>query len=176
VALTAVGVARAQPRREPAPVDPARRSEEYVIPSGAEPLLADMLGSGVTLPGGCTFGDGQVARTSVRATYACGSEQVVLELLHPSVAPASGVRTERFAVTVKSGTPPRELVKAVADRVRAREAGFQWTVPPDVERSSGTSAPGRGASKTTLLFAVAALAIVAFWRLRRGSARRSKAD
>src|SRR5262245_28198660 len=107
-AMAVIGVARARPE-DAIPADADREDEQYVIKPGAEPLLADMLGSGQTLPGGCTLGDGQIERTSVLATYTCGGEKVVLQLLHPELAPSGGVRTRRFAVTVKSGTPPGGL-------------------------------------------------------------------
>src|SRR2546422_9753986 len=95
-AMAVVGIARAQPEGAPAPVDAARQNERYVILPGAEPMFADMLGSGQTLPGGCTVGDAEIERTSVLATYTCGGGQVVLQLLHPEIAPPGGVRTQRF--------------------------------------------------------------------------------
>src|SRR5215510_2784137 len=86
-ALAVVGIARAQPAQEPAPVDAARQNEKYIIQPGAEALFADMLGQGQTLPGGCAFSGGQIERTSVLATYTCRGGSVVLQLLHPEIAP-----------------------------------------------------------------------------------------
>ena len=125
-AMALIGIARAQPGGAPTPVDATRQNEHYAIPPGAEPLFSAMLGSGQTLPGGCTLSSGQIEYTSVRATYTCGGGQVVLELVHPDVARPGGVRTQRFAVTVKSGTPPDGLVETIAERIRARETGFEW--------------------------------------------------
>ena len=146
------------------PVDAARQTERYVIQPGAEPLFADMLGSGQTLPGGCTLSDGQIERTSVLATYTCGGGQVVLQLLHPEIAPPGGVRTQRFAVTMKSGGPPAGLVEAVAERIRAREAAFEW------------KSLGRGGARTMRravpVAAGAAVTSLVFWALRRLAARR----
>src|SRR5690349_18946827 len=115
-ALTLGTTARAQTESAPADVDAARSSERYGIEPGAEQLLATMLGSGETLSGGCKLDDGQIQRTAVVATYVCSGGNVVLQLDHPDVAPPGGVRTGRFAITVKSGTPPSGLVDAVAER------------------------------------------------------------
>ena len=113
---------------EPVVVDAARQSEKYGIQPGAESLFADMLGGDQTLPGGCKLDDGQIERISVLATYTCGGgEQVVLQLVHPETAPPGGIRTERFALSVKSGAAPAGLVEAVAERIRARESAFAGT-------------------------------------------------
>jgi len=171
--MAVIGVARAQSEGAPMAVDAARQDEDYVIQPGAEPLFAEMLGNGQTLPGGCAFSSGQIARTSVLATYTCGGEQVVLQLLHPESAPSGGVRTQRFVITVKSGVPPAALVEAVADRVRAREAAFEWT------RLPGRPVGGRGTliTRSAVEIAVGAVvAIVLFWALRRLAARRRRPD
>ena len=169
-AATAVGgIARAKPEGAPKPPDATPQNEQYVIQPGAESLFADMLGSGQTLPGGCTLGDGKIERTSVLATYTCGGGQLVLELLHPETAQTGGVRTQRFAVTVKSGPPPAGLVDAVADRIRAREAAFEWK-----RIDAGVEHTMRGAQTTRWVVVVAAAAAVAvvFWALRRLTGRR----
>src|SRR5262249_30358102 len=120
--MVVVGIARAQPGGASTPADAGGGNERYVITPGAGPPVGDMLGSDVTLPGGCTFQDGKIERTSVLATYECGGGPVVLQLFHPEAAPRGSVRTQRFAIAVKSGTPPGGLVDAVAERIRAREA------------------------------------------------------
>ena len=169
LATTAVvGGAHAQPGPPPQSMDPARLTEKYVIEPGTEALFADMLGSGQTLPAGCTFGDGQIERTSVIGTYACGDTPVVLQLLHPELAPRGALRTQRFAITVKSGTPPAGLVEAVAERIRAREAAFEWKT---VE--GGASAGGGPTPRWAVAFGAAA-AILAFWAVRRLVARRRR--
>src|SRR2546425_13194588 len=167
-AMVVVGIARAQPERAPIPVDAAGQNDQYVIQPGAEPLFADMLGSGQTLPGGCRLSDGQIERTEVLATYTCGGGQVVLQLLHPEIAHTGGVRTQRFAVTVKSGAPPAGLVDAVADRIRAREAAFEWK-----RIGAGGEHTMRGAQTTRWVVVVAAAApvTVVFWALRRLTGR-----
>ena len=148
--------------------DAARQRERYVIQPGAEQLFADMLGTGQQLPGGCTLGEGKIERTSVVATYACGAERVVLELVHPSVAPNRAVRTERLAVGVKSGTPPAGLLDAVADRIRAREAAFQWTAVGD---QSGAGAQSRW---PVAIATGVVVGILALWILRRIAAARRR--
>ena len=166
-AVALVGIACATPARASAAVDAARHAEQYVILPGAEPLLSDMLGSGQTMPGGCTFTDGRIERTSVIASYTCGAAAVVLELLHPAVARPGGVRTQRFAITASSGTPPPGLVDALADRIRAREAAFEWTNLGQRR----TQAPRR-----LIWIAVggAVAAVLALWALRRLAVRRRR--
>ncbi len=152
----------------PPPVDAARQNERYVIEAGAESLLAEMLGRGETLPGGCTLTDGKIERTTVLATYSCGDRQVVLQLLHPALAPSRAVRTGRFAIATTSGPPPAGLVEAVAERIRAREAAFEWT---DV---GGARTPTR--RWPVLLGGGALAAILALWALRRRASRRTRSD
>jgi hypothetical protein len=175
--MAVVGIARAQPGGVPTPVDAARQNEHYVIPPGAEPLFSEMLGSGQALAGGCTFINGQIARTSVLGTYTCAEGQVVLQLLHPEVAPRGGVRTERFVITVKSGAPPAGLTEAVAERVRAREGAFEWTAAPAFQEG-GRRILGGGDTQTTGLpvrvAAAAAVGILLFWVLRRLATRRRR--
>lgn len=120
-------VAFAQTDGVPAEIDAARASERHAIGPGTEALLSDMLGRGEALPGGCAFASGRIERTSVVATYTCGADQIELRFLHPEVAPPGSVRTKAFAIAGTAGTPPAELVAAIADRVRAREATFEWT-------------------------------------------------
>jgi hypothetical protein len=158
-AMAVAGIASAQPASE----EPAGQPEEYVIRPGVEPLVSEMLGSGQTLPGQCTFSDGRIERTAVVATYTCGAASVVVQLIHPSAAPSGGVRTQRFVIAVKSGAPPTGLVEALADRIRAREAEFEWTDLGGGGRRTRRVAVG--------VAAVAAVAIVLFWALRRRSTR-----
>ena len=163
-AMIVFGIAHAQAEEPPPEVDAARQNEQYVIQAAAEPLFADMLGLGDTVPGGCTFSDGKIERTSVVATYTCGGAQIVLRLVHPTSAPDGAVHTQQFAVAVESGTPPAGLVNAVADRIRAREAAFEWT-----------EVGNRGTAVRHWPLAVAAGAVVAmlvFWALWRRTAKR----
>ena len=171
-ALTVFGIAPAQAEDPPPAVDAARQNERFAIAPGTESLFGDLLGKGETLAGACKLSDGQIQRTSVLATYTCGDEaKVVLELLHPTSAPAGAARTDRFAIGVKSGTPPAGLVEAVADKIRAREAGFQWV---EVGGDRGPLVEGAAAKRRKLLYAgVAVAAIVVLWILRRRAARRA---
>lgn len=161
-----IGPASADDQPTPAPVDAARLNERYAIAPGTESLFAEMLGKGETLPGGCTLTDGKIQRTSVLATYTCGDAQVVLALLHPASAAPGGVHTDRFAVSVQSGTPPKGLVEAVGDRVRAREAAFQWVEVGDT-RVAGETARTRTSERLLMGAGAVVLAIVLFWALRR---------
>src|SRR5262249_37073247 len=135
--------------------------EEAVIPPGQEDLLADMLGRGATLPAQCQFTAGGVERTVVKSTYACPQGEVSYELRHPSQAARGAVRTERFALSVKTGSPPEGLTDALVSRIRAKEATFEWkwlgpTPRPAAQRMIPLLAGG-------VMLAVVAL----WWVLRR---------
>ena len=167
-ATAVVGIARAQPEGAPKPPDATPQNEQYVIQPGAESLFADMLGRGQPLPSGCTLSDGKIQSTAVVATYSCGGAQVVLQLLHPDSAQPGGVRTQRFAVTVTSGAPPAGLVDAVADRIRAREAAFEWK---RIEAGGAHTVPEGHPMRWAVLIAVAAAVAIVSWALRRRAAR-----
>lgn len=165
VVVGAAELAVAQDDAAPPTVDPGRMNDRFVIAPGAEPLFAEMLGAGAALPG-CRFGNGQIERTYVVATYACDGGPLVLELVHPDVAPPGGVRTERFAVVVKSGAAPEGLLAALAERIRAREDAFTWTNVLET-----------GHSRLLPLVAVGAVvvAMLVFFVFRRLAARRGSA-
>jgi hypothetical protein len=147
---------------------PPAEDLQHVIPPGQEPLLADLLGSGQALPGGCKFADGQIDRSAIVATYDCGGGQVVFEVRHPDEAPSSAVRSERFALAIRSGTPPQGLTDAILARVRAREKEFEW---------KHIGAPGGSGLARVLPIAGAALLALALlvWLVRRGRATRPAA-
>ena len=166
--MAVAGIVRAQPDGAPKPAAAAPQSEPYVIQPGAESLFADMLGGRQPLPGGCTLSDGKIQPTAVVATYSCGGAQVVLQLLHPDSAQPGGVRTLRFAVTVTAGAPPAGLVDAVADRIRAREAAFEWK---RIEAGGAHTVPEGHPMRWAVLIAVAAAVAIVSWALRRRTAR-----
>jgi hypothetical protein len=135
------------------------------VPAGQEELLSQMLGKGEALPGDCKLGEGQVDYKTVKATYTCSSGSVVFELSHPSQAPSDAMRTDRFALTLRSGSPPDGLAQALLERIRARESSFEWKM---LEVAPG----GAGSSRTLLV--VAGLVVVALlgWVVRSRSSRR----
>ena len=152
----------------PPPVDAARQNERYVIEAGAESLLAEMLGRGETLPGGCTLTDGKIERTTVLATYSCGDGKSSCSCSTPRSRLPAPFAPARFAIATTSGPPPAGLVEAVAERIRAREAAFEWT---DV---GGARTPTR--RWPVLLGGGALAAILALWALRRRASRRTRSD
>jgi hypothetical protein len=159
-AIIVLGIAHANAEDPPPAADAAWQDERYVIQPGAEDLFADMLGRGETLPGGCKLTDGKIERSSVLATYTCSDAEIALELDHPESPHAGAVRTQRFAVVVKSGAPPGALVDGLASRIRAHEAAFEWT----------DLGPRGGQGKRWWLAAVAAgvaAAILSLWVVRR---------
>jgi hypothetical protein len=104
----------------------AAPSNAPVIPPGEEKLLTEMLGQGATLPGQCQFAGGDANGPVIRSTYDCPAGKVVFELRHPSQAPAGAVRTEQFAITLQSGSPPQGLQDALVKLIRSHESDFQW--------------------------------------------------
>lgn len=115
-----------------------------VIPPGQEELLVEMLGRSAALPDDCALTEGRTERRVVHAHYACGLGEVVLQLSHPGQAADGATRTEQFALTVYSGSVPPGLLAAVAARVRAREADFEWLWPDDVALPELPGAVGAG--------------------------------
>jgi hypothetical protein len=98
---------------------------EAAIPPGEEELIASMLGRGIALHG-CTLVRGGIEYTVVKAAYDCPDGEVSLQLQHPRNATEPSVQTARFAITLESGSPPREFAHALASRIRSQEGGFQW--------------------------------------------------
>jgi hypothetical protein len=165
--------ATAEPVREEASAAPSDKppasgdSEgEAVIQPGQEELLATMLGKGEKLPGECVFTAGRIEHTFVRGTYTCPGGEVVIELVHPSKAPASAQETEHFAIVVASGSPPSDLAPALEGRIRAREGDFKWfwLEPPRRARS-------RVAVAAAGLAVVILVAVLWLLRRRRGAVR-----
>src|SRR6185369_17408405 len=101
------------------------------IPPGQEQLLGTLLGMGTPLPDDCSLADGQIERDEVRATYRCRGGDVVVRLTHPSLASAQAIVTKRFALTVASGEPHVDLLRAIESLIRARETEFKWSTSAD---------------------------------------------
>jgi hypothetical protein len=101
-----------------------------------------MLGRDERLPGSCRLAGGQIDHTLVRATYGCGEGRITLQLVHPSRAPDSALRTTGFAVVLVEGSPPAGFLEAIAEHVRRGEAAFEWLLEAGQEKSSVHEAPG----------------------------------
>jgi hypothetical protein len=104
------------------------------IPPGQEQLVGEMLGNGITLPDDCKLVSGNAEKATIKATYSCRTGEVVVELAHPTAAPADATRTEKFALRVERGTAPPDLPNALLSRIRERESQFQWAVHSDGAR------------------------------------------
>lgn len=142
--------------------------KEAVIPPGKEELLGEMLGLGATFPGDCKFATGEADGPAIRVTYTCPTGEVVFQLVHPSRAALTATKTDRFAVTLQSGSPPDGLAAALVSRIRSREGAFEWMWVGKGRRS-------RSSGPTTLLAAAGLLGIVALgWLVRRRLAARRK--
>jgi hypothetical protein len=114
-----------------------------VIGPGQEALLADLLGKGASLPGGCAWAGAGVEPTRVVSSYTCAGGPVAIELHHPTDAPPDAVRTLRFAIQIQPASPPPPgLVDALAARIRAGESAFVWRGgSDDLARRADPEAP-----------------------------------
>ena len=111
----------------------AQAGQAFIGP-GQEDLLAEMLGKGSALPGGCAWTGASVERARVVSSYGCADARVEIELRHPGDAvEAADARTESFALRVHAGAAPPGLVAAIEARVRVGEAAFHWLTPGEVE-------------------------------------------
>ena len=100
-------------------------SRQAVVPPGQEDLLVDMLGKGAELPGPCKLSGAEAKLTMIRAEYACPSGAIAAEFYHPDDAPAGATKTSQFAIVIPAAAPSG-FGDALVERVRAREAPFQW--------------------------------------------------
>ena len=125
------------------PMTPSTATDAAVIPPGQEDLLAAMLGRGTALPAGCAFVNGEIERTLVRGVYDCPGGRVVIELRHPSAAPAGAAQTDKMAIVTTHGTPPPHFLKAIEGRIREREGTFEWLTPAPREDAPVQAAPNR---------------------------------
>ena len=99
----------------------------YAILPGQDKLVDSILGAGESLPGHCRLDHRVLGQTELRGCYDCGSGPVVvIELTHPSVAPAGAIRTQKFGV-VASSMVPAGLVDAIAERARRHEGAWRWS-------------------------------------------------
>jgi hypothetical protein len=137
-------------------------AEQSFIPPGQEQLVGTMLGNGGTLPGDCKLVSGDLDKTTITATYSCATGEVVVQLAHPSAAPAKAERTAKFALWVERGTPPPDLQSALASRIREGEGQFQWTVYADPEPAPARTATPMLSGAVVL----GALLVVLLWRRR----------
>jgi hypothetical protein len=137
-----------------------KHPREAVIRPGQEELVAEMLGRGAKLPGGCTWAGAEADHALIRATYSCPAGEVVFTLQHPSTGRGAPIQTERFAITVLSGNPPSGLADALATLIRSREGAFEWTW-------IGESSGGPFSSATVLLIAALVGLVAVGWMLRQ---------
>lgn len=131
-----------------------------VIGPAQEPLLADLLGKGASLPGDCAWAGANVEQTRVVSSYTCAGAHVEIELHHPTDAPADAVRTLQFALQIKPAAPPPPgLVDALAERIRARESGFVWSLSRDHVAAGESTAPAASPRDPVLPGVLGALAL-----------------
>jgi hypothetical protein len=146
-------------------------AEEYVIPPGQEKLVGAMLGNGVALPDDCRLATGSIEKTIVKATYACPSGEVIVELANPTAAPADATRTKQFALRVEHGMLPPDLQNALLSRIREREAEFRWT---HLTPATATPIQQRRALPVLTAAVVLVVLVLAVWLLRRRRVRASQ--
>lgn len=145
------------------------------IPPGQEPLLSEMLGKGVELPGACAWAGATVEETRVVSWYTCAGTRVELELRHVSEATGSVAQTSKFAIRARANPPlPPGLADAIGARVRAREAAFVWKgadgpVPAVVLALPREQQRSLAQWLVVSLAAVAFIAVALWWLARRWS-------
>lgn len=143
------------------------QTTSLVIGPGQEPLLSDMLGKGVALPGDCAWAGASVEQSRVLSRYTCAGAGIELELRHPTDGAGSLASTLRFGIWARPGAPPPlALVEALAARLRTREAEFAWhsVSPPPPGPVEG---PPATRPSQLLLWLGAALALAALAVLTR---------
>ncbi len=137
---------------------------QAVIPPGQEEALAAMLGRGADLPAGCHFARAQVDGSLITSTYGCSEAEVVIELHHPSAAPAGATETAQFALLLRQGVPPEGFLDGLLARVRAHENTVTWTW---TEADVVPAKPVGFRRLPTLLLAIAILGVWLWWRRAR---------
>jgi hypothetical protein len=101
----------------------APRLIRIIAPSQRD-VVAEMLGRGTVLPGGCQFAGVSEGDPEITAQYACATGRVVVGL-QAATDPAAP-RTAHLAIAVRGGPAPAGFMETLADRVRAREANLEW--------------------------------------------------
>ena len=145
-------------------------ADESFIPPGQEALVGAMLGSDATLPGDCKLLTGNLQKTTIEATYACSSGEVVVELANPANAPTNATRTEKFAIRVVRGTAPADLQSTLVSRIRERESQFRWITYPNAETPT-PQRQGLPMLSGVLVLGLLALAALVLWRRRTVATR-----
>lgn len=127
--------------REPPPAG-------HVIPGGQEGFFKDALS---TVPGHEEWVVGSIRVDFNRVEVSLRSDRgtdVVVALVHPSVAADPLARSARFALVriADRPPPPPEVIAAIAERLRSKETRFEWRFveprPPDATGRPEGSAPG----------------------------------
>jgi hypothetical protein len=110
----------------PAHVPPVPDEGPY-IPAGQEEQVAEMLGKGAELPGGCRWDGAMIERVTVLSRYVCGDENHSLRLCHPEWPCASqAAATPVFSI---ASDLPAPVLEALVTRIRAAEGAFKWLRP-----------------------------------------------
>lgn len=129
----------------------------HVIPGGHEGFFKDALS---TIPGHGEWGVGSIRVDFNRVEVSLRSDRgmdAVVALVHPSVAADPLARTARFALVrvADRPPPPPDVIAAIADRLRSKEAMFEWRfVEPrrpegrGEPEAKGGSDRGGGAART----------------------------
>jgi hypothetical protein len=115
-----------------------------VIRPGQERVVAAMLATGETLPGGCTLAGALVERQLITARFTCdGAAERVVELRHRDEVPDPAATTAQFALTSPDAALPPGFLAALEARVRANEARFSWSTPATPTGAAPDAGPGR---------------------------------
>lgn len=129
----------------------ADREIHYAVPSGQEAVLGRMLNPAGLAEHGWAFARLAVRGATIDAFYRAAAAAARITLAHPSAAPGTWPRTERFAVGVRvepAGAPAAPLLRAIVAAVRGAEGEFAWReVSPGRERPLTPDGNGEAAAQ-----------------------------
>ncbi|MFT3712997.1 MAG: SGNH/GDSL hydrolase family protein [Archangium sp.] len=149
----------------------------HVLPPGQEDAVANMLGRGATLGGGCVWSGASIDRTFIRSEYTCGEQKFSLTLRHPDDQPQLTRRSERFAFDA-DGSTPAALLDDVFARVKAQEESVRWDAaagPPPAPLQARPFPTSVALSLAGIVLLASVLAFTArFIATRRKLAERTK--
>jgi hypothetical protein len=121
---------------------PVRAGEpHWVCPPGQERFFLGVLGGAPIA--GCRLGKASIIEDHVVADYTCAGNQVSIELHPPGVELPAAARTTKFTLVSKNTAPPL-LIEGLRERIRHREADFDW-----VEASKAFPVRGREPDRGT---------------------------
>src|SRR4051794_33633210 len=108
----------------------------FVIPSGQEACVSQMMSGTVALPDGYVWAGASIDQTLIRARFESKlHDPIVLRLEHPSTVIQPRLTTAKFALSIE-GKLDDSFLQAIAERIRKSEQHFVWQQPVNVSLRS----------------------------------------